>query len=262
MPLPPASGLPIDAAIDDLTATLARHPIVVLQAPPGAGKTTIVPLALIDRDWLGGQRLVMLEPRRIAARAAAHRMAALRHEAVGATVGYRTRLDTRVGAATRIEVVTEGVLTRMLQHDPTLEGYGLVLFDEFHERSLHADTGLALTLYTQAVVRPELRVLVMSATLDGPALARRLGDAPLVICEGRQFPVETRYAPHPRELGIETAVAAAARKALRDHPDGDVLVFLPGAREIHRVAALLDAQSHALPDRVDVRLLHGLLDAE
>ena len=199
MPLPTASGLPIDAAIDDLRDALARRPIVILQAPPGAGKTTIVPLALVDQDWLGSRRLVMLEPRRIAARAAAYRMATMRREAVGATVGYRTRLDTRVSAATRIEVVTEGVLTRMLQHDPTLDGYGLVVFDEFHERSLHADAGLALTLQAHALVRPELRVLVMSATLDGAALARRLGDAPLIACEGRQFPVDTRYTPHSRD---------------------------------------------------------------
>ena len=166
-----------------------------MHAPPGAGKTTGVPPALLDQPWLGTQRIVMLETRRLAARAAAARIAFLRNETVGQTAGYRTRLDTRVSARTRIEVVTEGVLTRMLQSDPTLDGYGLVIFDEFHERSLHADTGLALTLHTRRLVRPDLRILVMSATLDGTAVARLLGNAPVVTSLGRQYEVETRYRP-------------------------------------------------------------------
>lgn len=251
-----ANPAPIDAAITELKSALANGTAAILLAPPGAGKTTIVPLALADQPWLAGQRLVMLEPRRIAARAAAYRMASLLGETVGQTVGYRTRLDTRVGPRTRIEVVTEGVLTRILQQDPTLDGYTLVIFDEFHERSVHGDTGLALTLHTQRLVRPELRILVMSATLDATVLRERLGGAPVVTCAGQQFPVETRYRPRPREIRVEAAVASAVREALHEH-EGDILVFLPGAPEIRRTAELL--ASHDLPSGTDVIALHGLL---
>ena len=181
--------LPITPLLPDIRSTLAGHRRAVLVAPPGAGKTTAVPLALLDAPWLAGQRIVMLEPRRLATRAAAHRMATTLGERVGETVGYRIRLDTRVGPRTRIEVVTEGVLTRMIQDDPALTGTGLVIFDEFHERSLVADTGLALTLATCELLRPDLRVLVMSATLDGAAVASLLGDAPLLTSEARAFPV-------------------------------------------------------------------------
>ena len=185
--------LPIDDALPALRAALRAHPAAVLQAPPGAGKTTRVPLALLDEPWLAGAKIVMLEPRRLAARAAAHRMARVIGEEVGGTVGYRVRLDTRVSRRTRIEVVTEGVLTRMLQDDPALEGTGLVIFDEFHERSLAADLGLALALQSRAVLRDDLRLLVMSATLDGAPVATLLGDpslpsgqaAPIVTSEGR-----------------------------------------------------------------------------
>lgn len=229
--------------------------MAVLQAPPGAGKTTVVPLALLDASWLGGQRIVMLEPRRVAARAAAHRMAALRGEPVGETVGYRTRTDTRVSARTRIEVVTEGVLTRRFQRDPTLDGVGLVIFDEFHERSLVADLGLALTLHTRALVRDDLRILVMSATLDAAAVARLLGGAPTVTASGRVFPIETRYTPPRDARALDAAVGAAVRSALASH-DGDVLVFLPGAPEIHRARRLIDP-----PADCDVLLLHGGLAA-
>ncbi|HMD59562.1 MAG TPA: DEAD/DEAH box helicase, partial [Steroidobacteraceae bacterium] len=173
------SGLPIDVALTPLRHALATHTAAVLQAPPGAGKSTVVPLVLKDEPWLRGKRLIMLEPRRLAARAVAQRMAQTLGESVGRTVGYRMRLDTRVSAATRIEVVTEGVLTRMLQEDPGLEGVGAVVFDEFHERSLQADLGLALTLDARANLAPQLRLLVMSATLDGAAVARLLEDAPL-----------------------------------------------------------------------------------
>src|SRR5688572_11465726 len=173
-------SLPIVAVLPDLALALAERGCAVLQAPPGAGKTTRVPLSLLDAPWLGDRRIVMLEPRRLAARAAARYMARLRSENVGETIGYRVRLDSRVGPRTRIEVVTEGVLTRMLQDDPTLEGTGLVIFDEFHERSLQADLGLALALHSQQLVRPDLHLLVMSATLDGAAVARLLGDAPTV----------------------------------------------------------------------------------
>jgi ATP-dependent helicase HrpB len=248
-------ALPIEPVIPPLKAALRDAGAAVLQAPPGAGKTTRVPLALLDEPWLGG-KIVMLEPRRLAARAAAARMAQTLGERVGATVGYRVRMDTRVGPQTRIEVVTEGVLTRMLQSDPSLEGVGLVIFDEFHERSLHADLGLALTLQSRAVLRDDLRVLVMSATLEGGPVAALLGDAPIVTSEGRSHPVETRYLPRPVEGHSEPAVARTVRTALADH-DGDLLVFLPGAGEIRRVEGLLADED--LGPGVRVAPLHGTL---
>ena len=211
---PVPTTLPIDAVLDDLRAALAAGSSVVLQAPPGAGKTTRVPLALRDAAWLGGRKLLMLEPRRVAARAAAHYMAWSIGEEAGATVGYRTRLDTRVSSRTRIEVVTEGILTRMISTDPALEEYGLVIFDEFHERSLHADLGLALALESQAILRPELRILVMSATLDGERVSRLLGNAPVVTSVGRSFPVELRYAARQDDGRIEGRVARAVADAL------------------------------------------------
>lgn len=256
MKLPP---LPIVEAIPALRDALEVSSAAVLQAPPGAGKTTVVPLALLDERWLADGRIVMLEPRRLAARAAAHRMAALRGERVGDTVGYRVRRDTRVGPGTRIEVVTEGVLTRMLNTDPTLDGIGLVIFDEFHERSLHADLGLALTRHTQQVVRDDLRILVMSATLDGAPVARLLGDAPMITSEGRHFPVEARWLPRRSDQRLEPSMAAAIRRALRE-TDGDLLAFLPGQGEIHRVADLLGAES--LGAHVDVHALYGNLPPE
>ncbi|MEO5568403.1 MAG: ATP-dependent helicase HrpB [Gemmatimonadaceae bacterium] len=235
---------------------MERERRAVLQAPPGAGKTTVIPLALLDAAWLGDQRIVMLEPRRVAARAAAHRMASLRGETVGQTIGFRTRTETRVSARTRVEVVTEGILTRRLQHDPTLEGVGLVIFDEFHERSLVADLGLALTLHTRRLVRDDLRLLVMSATLDADAVARLLDGAPVITATGRVFPVETRYAPARDSRALDAAVAATVRRAL-DNDEGDVLVFLPGAPEIHRVRALLGSGNATH----DVLALHGSLTA-
>ncbi len=247
------SGLPIDVALAPLRQALATHTSAVLQAPPGAGKSTIVPLALRDEPWLRGKRLLMLEPRRLAARAVAQRMAQTLRESVGRTVGYRMRQDTRVSAATRIEVVTEGVLTRMLQNDPGLDGVGAVIFDEFHERSLQADLGLALTLDARVNLAPQLRVLVMSATLDGAAVARLLGDAPVITAAGRMFPVETRYAGKGLPLlplagssasrpqdSPERLIVQLTQRALREE-HGDVLVFLPGAREIRRVQATLAA---------------------
>ncbi|HEX5361157.1 MAG TPA: DEAD/DEAH box helicase, partial [Fluviicoccus sp.] len=186
-------SLPIDAILPQLLTTLEQTNAAVLQAPPGTGKTTRVPLALLDAAFLAGQKIVMLEPRRLAARSAARYMAALLGEEVGKTVGYRTRLDTRVSAATRIEVVTEGILSRMLQGDEELTGYGIVIFDEFHERSLQADLGLALVRECQQVLREDLRVLVMSATLDAAPIARLLGDAPVLRCPGQMHPVEIRY---------------------------------------------------------------------
>ncbi len=248
--------LAIDGVLPQLLAELARHRALVLIAPPGAGKTTRVPPALLEAPWLGaGQRVLMLEPRRLAARAAARRIAAERGEAVGGTVGFRVRGESRTSAATRIEVVTEGILIRMLRQDPALEGVGAVLFDEFHERSLAADTGLALVLGAAMVLRDDLRVLVMSATLDGEAVAGLLGGAPVIRSEARQHPVETRFAPVLPRRTLEAHLAAMVRDAL-EHDHGSVLVFLPGAREIHRVADLLEGH---LPADVVVRPLFGAL---
>src|SRR5687768_18210768 len=187
------SGLPIDEVLPELRAALLRTRNAVVEAPPGAGKSTVVPIALLEEPWLHGGKLLMLGPRRLATRAVATRMASTLGESVGETVGYRMRLETRVSRRTRIEVVTEGVFTRMLQSDPALEGVAAVLFDEFHERSLHADTGLAFALDSQENLNPELRLLVMSATLDGAAVAKLLGNAPVVTAAGRVFPVEVRH---------------------------------------------------------------------
>ncbi|MCU0621129.1 MAG: hypothetical protein MUC69_06470, partial [Gemmatimonadales bacterium] len=233
--MPPTDApLPIDEVLADLRAALADASRAVLEAPPGAGKTTRVPLALRDAPWLAGRGIVMLEPRRLATRAAAAWMARSLGESPGETVGYRVRHDRRVGPRTRVEVVTEGILARMLEDDPALERYGLVIFDEFHERSLHADLGLALTLESQQVLRPDLRVLVMSATLDGVGVARLLGNCPVVRSVGRAFPVTLRHAAPPPGLDFEAGVAATVRQALAE-TEGDVLVFLPGAGEIGRV---------------------------
>lgn len=249
--------LPIDEVIPSLREALASRTVAVLEAPPGAGKTTRVPLALMHESWLAGGKLVMLEPRRLAARAAASYMAAVLGEEVGQTVGYRVRGETRVSSRTRIEVVTEGVLARMLSRDAALEQIGLVIFDEFHERSLHADLGLALVLETQRHVREELRVLVMSATLDGVAVSALLADdagpAPIVRCEGRIFPIETHYRAPRRDERIEVTTARVVHEALTN-TTGDVLVFLPGAGEQRRVAERLTGPAmHG----VRVHTLHG-----
>jgi ATP-dependent helicase HrpB len=245
-----SSGLPIDEALPALREALRTHASAVLQAPPGAGKSTVVPLALLQEPWARGKRLLMLEPRRIAARAVAARMAATLGESVGGTVGYRMRLDTRVSRATRVEVLTEGVLTRLLQEDPALEGVAAVIFDEFHERSLQGDLGLALALDARATLTPELRLIVMSATLEPSGVAQLMDGAPLVSAPGRVFAVETRYAggalpllPAPPGAhaphSAEKVAAQLVTRALREE-SGDVLVFLPGAREIRRVQALLE----------------------
>ena len=231
--------LPIEEALPELLATLATQASVVLQAPPGAGKTTLVPLALLDAPWLAGKSILLLEPRRLAARAAAGRMAQLRGEAVGATVGFRIRFETKVSKATRIEVVTEGILTRRLQHDPALAGVGLVIFDEFHERHLHADLALALTLDSQRGLREDLKILVMSATLDGAAVSRLLNDAPIVTSAGRSYPVDVHYLPRDPDGPLPDLVAHTVQRALTQHT-GDVLVFLPGARDIRRTQMLLE----------------------
>jgi len=251
---PSMNRLPIEDVLSELRQALARGSNALLTAPPGAGKTTRVPLALLDASWLTGQKLLMLEPRRLAARAAAHRLAATLNEPVGKTVGYRMRLDTNVGASTRLEVVTEGVLTRLLVSNPELEGYGAIVFDEFHERSLQADIGLALARETQRLVRPELRLLVMSATLDCGPVSALLGGAPVISCEGRLFPVETRYLDRPLTGRLEAAVVQCIRHSLAQD-SGSQLVFLPGMAEIRRIErSLLDA--HLSPD-VQVAPLHG-----
>lgn len=248
--------LPIHAVIDPLKAVLAQGNVAVLAAPPGAGKTTVVPLALLDQSWLGEQRVLVLEPRRLAARAAADRMASSLGEQAGGAVGYRTRLQSRIGPKTRIEVITEGVFTRMILDDPALDGVGAVLFDEFHERSLDADLGLALAREAQGLLRDDLRLLVMSATLDIAGVSRLLEGAPVIEAEGRMYPVETCYLGRNPAERFEDAVARAVRQALADET-GSILVFLPGQGEIHRTArALCDR----LPANVDLVQLYGGLD--
>jgi ATP-dependent helicase HrpB len=253
------SGLPVEECVPALRAALADAGQAVLVAPPGAGKTTIVPLRLLDEAWMGGARIVVLEPRRLAARAAARRMAALVGEEVGGLVGYRTRDERRVGGATRIEVVTEGILTRRLQADPSLPGVGLVVFDEFHERNLQADLALALVLDARPALRADLRLLVMSATLEAARVSTLLGGAPVVRSEGRAHDVAVRWVPRRPTERLDAAVAAAVRRAVREEA-GDALVFLPGAADIRRTEAALSGGG--LPADVDVRPLFGALSAE
>ncbi len=232
-------ALPIDAIIDSLRETLHQNTAAVLQAPPGAGKTTGVPLALMDAPWLQDRKIMMLEPRRLATRAAAYRMADMLKEPVGRTVGYRMRMDSRVGPHSRIEVVTEGVLTRRLQKDPTLDGVGLVILDEYHERSLEADLALALCLDIRGALNEDLRLLVMSATLDAAPVARLLGRAPVLTCSGRSFPVETIYrSRQPNQPVLKAVTATIIETAAQG--EGSILVFLPGASEIRRVARQLE----------------------
>ena len=250
--------LPIDAVLDDLARTLDGHNAAVLVAPPGAGKTTRVPLALLDAPWARGKKIIVLEPRRIAARASAERMAHTLGERVGETVGYRVRFGSKISRATRIEVVTEGIFSRQILADPELNGVAAVLFDEFHERSLDADLGLALARDAQLGLREDLRILVMSATLDGARVAKLLGDAPLVASEGRAFPVETRYLGRKADAPIERQMADAIATALRADP-GSVLAFLPGAAEIRRTQNWLAERIHDAS--VEIVPLFGALDA-
>lgn len=254
------STLPIDDVLPDILAALESHRALILHAPPGAGKTTKVPLALLlSAGWLQGQRILMLEPRRLAARAAAYRMADLLSEAVGARVGYRTRLDTQVSAKTRIEVVTEGVLTRMLQHDPELSGIGCVIFDEFHERSLQADLGLALCLDVQKALRDDLRLLVMSATLDTEKIASLLCEAAVVSSQGRSFPVDVRYVGSVSRPQVVAQTVAVIERALNEEA-GSVLVFLPGEAEIRKACDALAGKS--LGAEVAVLPLYGALSRD
>jgi len=251
--------LPIDPALPELTRALRAGNAAVLVAPPGAGKTTRVPLVLAAEPWVEGKKLLVLEPRRLAARAAAARMAATLREAVGASVGYRVRFGSKISAATRIEVVTEGVFTRLVLDDPALAGVAAVLFDEFHERSLDGDLGLALGRDVQQGLRAELKLLVMSATLDGARVAKLLGEAPVIESAGRAFPVETRYLGRDARLPIERQVADAVARAVRAEA-GSLLVFLPGAAEIRRTEALV--RERVADPAIDIVPLYGALDAD
>jgi ATP-dependent helicase HrpB len=250
--------LPIDAVLDQLSRTLADNNAAVLVAPPGAGKTTRVPLALLDAPWLGAKKIIMLEPRRIAARASAERMAKTLGERAGETVGYRVRFGSKISRATKIEVVTEGIFSRQILDDPELSGVAAVLFDEFHERSLDADMGLALARDAQVGLREDLRILVMSATLDGARVAKLLGDAPVIASEGRAFPVQTRYLGRKADAPLERQMADAIAMALRADP-GSVLAFLPGAAEIRRTQNFLGERIHDAS--IEIVPLFGALDA-
>lgn len=259
----PPTGLPIEEVVGSVRAALAGGSSAVLVAAPGAGKTTVVPLRLADEAWLAGSRIVVLQPRRVVARASARRMAALVGQEVGATVGYRTGEDRRVGPVTRIEVVTEGIMTRRVQSDPELAGIGMVVFDEFHERHLESDLGLALCLDVQRSLRPDLRLLVMSATVDAGGVAAVLAGpgapaAPVITSRGRLHPVEIRWQPPPAARPVVDTVAGVVRAALADHPGGDVLAFLPGVAEINRVSRAL---AGTVGPAVEILPLHGSLRA-
>jgi ATP-dependent helicase HrpB len=249
-------SLPIDSVLPEIEAELASPGNAVIVAEPGAGKTTRVPLALKDAAWLGDRRIVMLEPRRLAARAAAARMAETLSEPVGATVGYTVRLERKVSRETRIEIVTEGILTRRLQADPELSGIGLLIFDEFHERSLDGDLALALALDVQRALRPDLRIMAMSASLDETRLSAYLGDAPVIAAKGRVFPVATSYGERPEPRQVAEGVARAVLAALADTRIG-ILAFLPGEAEIRKCAAILSGRK--LPDDVRVLPLYGAM---
>lgn len=249
--------LPVLSALPALRRSLDTQQRAVLTAPPGSGKTTLVPLKLLKEPWLVGQKIILLEPRRLAARAAAARMADLLGEKVGERVGYRIRLDNKVSARTRIEVVTEGILTRRLQRDPELSGVGLVIFDEFHERSLHADLALAFTLDVMAGLRDDLRLLVMSATLASEAVSKLLGGAPVISATGRSYPVETHYlGDPPTDRRLPDAVASAALQVLHQ-AQGDLLVFLPGVGEIRQVEERLSAHFGSMADSPLICPLYG-----
>ncbi|MCC6837431.1 MAG: ATP-dependent helicase HrpB, partial [Bacteroidia bacterium] len=230
---------PIQEIIPELKAQLQKQTVLILQAPPGAGKSTVLPIQLLNENWLGDKKIIMLEPRRLAARSVANRMASLLDDDIGNTIGYRVRFENKVGKQTKIEVVTEGILTRMLQNDNALENVGLVIFDEFHERSLNADLALALCLQVQQILRDDLKILIMSATLDGAKLSSLLNNAPILTSEGRQFPVTLKYEAVDDKTPVHINMSNIIKKALREQ-EGDILAFLPGAGEIQRTQQLLE----------------------
>jgi len=256
------NSLPITHVLPELKAKLLHHNRLVLQAPPGAGKTTALPLALLDESWLEGRKILMLEPRRLAVRASAARMAQMLGERVGERIGYQIKMDSVQSPQTQILIVTEGILTRKLQSDPSLEDVALVIFDEFHERSLHADLSLALALESQAVLREDLKLLIMSATLNTTALSQLLGDAPIIQSEGRAFPVERIYldqnTPQPKPREIASYVAKRVLRCL-EQEEGNILVFLAGMRQIKAVEKLLYEAKH--PDTL-IAPLYGNLSKE
>ncbi|MFA6517165.1 MAG: ATP-dependent helicase HrpB, partial [Bacteroidia bacterium] len=235
---PNQTGLPIALSIDEVKKHLTHSNTLIVNAPPGAGKSTVIPLTLLDAPWLAGKKIIMLEPRRLAARTIASRLAELWGDALGQTIGYRIRFETKVSAKTRLEVVTEGILTRMLQSDNALQDVGLVIFDEFHERSLHADLALALCREAQQILRPDLHILIMSATLDMPQLTAML-HCPVVVSEGKQYPVEVKYTGGQDAMVLPEMTAKTVMQAVREN-EGDALVFLPGEGEIKKCAALLE----------------------
>jgi len=248
---------PINEIIPDLKVKLEKEPVIILQAPPGAGKSTILPLELLNEKWLFGKKILLLEPRRLATRSVANRMADLLNESIGETIGYRIRFENKISKNTKIEVVTEGILTRMLQNDNALDDVGLVIFDEFHERSLNADLALALCYQVQQVLRNDLRILIMSATLDGAKLSSLLNNAPILTSEGRQYPVSIQYINSDEKIYLHLRMANAIKKALRENK-GDILAFLPGAGEILRTQQILEEEN----SEISVQPLYGDLSQQ
>jgi ATP-dependent helicase HrpB len=247
---------PIQEIIPELKAQLKKQPVLILQAPPGAGKSTVLPIQLLNEEWLGDKKIIMLEPRRLAARSVANRMASLLDDDIGNTIGYRVRFENKISKQTKIEVVTEGILTRMLQNDNALEQVGLVIFDEFHERSLNADLALALCLQVQQVLRDDLRILIMSATLDGAKLSSLLNNAPIITSDGRTFPIALKYEAVDDKTPVHLNMSRIIKKALNEQ-EGDILAFFPGAGEIQRAQQLLEESTSA-----SIHPLYGDLSAQ